>query len=113
MAELTNAQKGTIAYRILLSIMMGLATVIGSMVLNYAKSSDSKLSRIDNDVSQIKWELPVIKSTISNDRGAVEKQIAALTLRLDHFQAAGEGRSEKISKLQTELALLKQKLDLP
>jgi peptidoglycan hydrolase CwlO-like protein len=109
--DLTTLQKGAWAFRILMSAGMMIATVVGGMILSYVKSSDSKLTRIDSDVNQIKWELPVIKSTMSKDKDEIHARIASIESRIDVLRDLGDNRSEKIADLKTELLLLKQKLN--
>lgn len=128
MKDMTASQKGTFAYRVVAGALLAVATYIGGKVLGYSERSDQKMNSvnktimgIDRDVSQIKWELPLIKSTMAEDKKAVQLQIAneksALQSQISDLQsriniALSEGREsgEKISDLRHELAMLKQKI---
>lgn len=109
-SELTNDQKGALAFRIISGVLLSTITGMTMIVVGYVKSSDEKLTATASDVAQIKWELPIIKHTAEKDRSDVMSRIGILENRLESLQSLGVTRNSEISALRTEIELLKQKL---
>lgn len=110
---IADNKKGVAVYRVFLGICSVLGTLGITAVLGYVKSADSKLSRIDGDVSQIKWELPVIKETAKTDRSDMQKHFELINSKIENLRASGDEKGREIGKLQLEQALIKQKLQIP
>lgn len=113
MSDIANNAKVTLLWRAGLGICTLVTTIAGTIILGYVKSADSKLSRIDGDVAQIKWELPVIKSTQQADKVEIQSRISRIESQITTLMENGDGRNKQIQILQIEMALLKQKLQLP
>lgn len=113
MSDIANSAKVTLLWRTGLGICTLITTIAGGVILGYVRSADSKLSRIDGDVAQIKWELPLIKQTQQADKADIQARIASIENQISILREAGDGRNKTIQGLTLELALLKQKLQLP
>lgn len=130
MRDLTAAQKGTFAYRVVAGVLLAVATYLGGKVLGYSESSEQTINSInkaikgiDHDVSYIKWELPLIKETmatnkkavqlqIENEKASLRQQISELQKRIDIAFSEDDQMGKEISGLRHELEMLKQKLDV-
>ena len=108
--NLTSKQKGEWAFRTVLLALTCIGGIIATVVLSYVRSSADTLTRVNNDVIQIKWELPMIKSTMVSDKISIQNQIDNIQARIDAVRNSGEGRNQQIADLKTELALLKQRI---
>ena len=130
MRDLTAAQKGTFAYRVVAGVLLAVATYLGGKVLGYSESSEQTINSInkaikgiDQDVSFIKWELPLIKETmatnkksveaqIENEKASLRQQIIDLQKRIDIAFSEDDQMGKEISGLRHELEMLKQKLSV-
>lgn len=113
MSDIANNAKITLLWRLFIGLCSVTGTALIGVVFGFVKSADSKLSRIDGDVSQIKWELPVIKETAKTDKAEIQKQLETVNIKIENLRESGDMRQQEISKLQLEQALLKQKLQMP
>lgn len=100
--SLTSKQKVEWTFRIIMLTLTGIGGLIAMAVLGYVKSAANTLTQVDKDITQIKFELPIIKNTIAADK-------IALQLQIEQLQSKGDVNSKEISDLKTEIALLRQK----
>lgn len=110
---ISDPKKGMAAYRAVVGVCSLLGTIGISIIIGYAKSADSKLSRIDGDVAQIKWEIPVIKRDQQSDKMEMLRQIHNMEQRLQSLRDLYDTGSSENNKLKTDVALLKQKAQIP
>lgn len=124
MSDIANSAKVTLIWRGVLALLTTLvAAGVGILISNSNRDSDRQefiqtkiLSKIDaaaNDVAQIKWEVPVIKETAVRDKAEVLKQLSAMEERLQSIRNLTDTDRREISELKLNIALLKQKLQLP
>lgn len=113
MSDIANNAKITLLWRAAIGLCSLVGTALITSVFAYVKSADSKLTATQQDIAQIKWELPVIKQTAKDDKAEIQKNIHNLEDRLQSMRNLTDQDRREISELKIHLALLKQKLQLP
>ena len=108
--NLTPKQKIEWTFGVIMLTLTLIGGGIASAVLGYVKSAANTLEQVDKDITQIKWELPLIKNTAILDKASLQLQIDQIQIRIDAVRLLGEGRTTEIAELRTEIALLRQKI---
>lgn len=113
MSDLANNAKVTVLWRGVVGISSILATAGIGISLSLLSSLIGKVNTTQNDVAQIKWELPVIKENAAKDKAEVIRQITAMEERIQAIRSLGDSDRRELNELKLHVALLKQKLQLP
>lgn len=112
MSDIANNAKITLIWR----VGLGLCSILGTLgvagIFGYVRSADSKLTQTRDDVAQIKWELPVIKENVKQDKEAILKTINNLEDRVQSMRSLTDSDRREISDLKTTIAVMKHKLQL-
>lgn len=108
-----DAKKGIAVYRIMVGFCSIIMTILVTAIFGYAKSADAKLTTTSSNVDKIMWELPVIKETAKSDKAETLRQIENMEQRIQSIRTLRDGDSSELHKLKTDVALLKQKAQIP
>lgn len=120
MSDIANSAKVTLIWRGVIFLLCTTVTAGVGIILSFVSSANTKqdkaLEKLDStasDVAQIKWELPVIKQNAANDKAEILRTIQNLEERFQTMRNLTDQDRKDLAKLQMQIELLKQRLQLP
>lgn len=108
-----DTKKGVAVYRVGIALCSIVTTALVGIISTYVIKADAKLTLTSTNVERLMWELPVIKETAKADKLEILRQIENMEHRIQSMRSLRDGDSSEINKLKTDVALLKQKTQLP